>query len=133
MAKLVAPEIIAVAARCMISGTAHGYLFEGELVQTLNGRLLRRRRNDLGPPLATLRFEPVAGPVCGPVDLRLALDRLRDAPPLVRPDHRWARLELRVGAQSIAIDYPRPLIGDSPTDHPADRLYTVLWEWPAPR
>jgi hypothetical protein len=129
MANIVAPEVIVVAARCTISGTAHGYLFEGELVQTVQGRLLRRRRNDLGPPLAELRLEPVDAVL----DLRLELDRLRDAPPLVRPDHRWARLELRVGAEAVVIQYPRPLIGDSPTDHPADRLYTVLWEWPAPR
>ncbi len=119
-------DVIAVAARCTISGAAHGYLFEGELVQTIHGRLMRRRRNEFGPPLDKLNFEPVAAEL----DLRLELERLRVASPLVRPDHRIAHLELRVGKDTVSLQYPRPLVGDVPTDHPADRLYAALWDWP---
>lgn len=95
-------------------------------MQTVDGRVLRRRRNDLGPPLSQLLFEPVDAVI----DLHREFDQLRSAPPLVRPDHRIARIELRIGGKQLAMDYPRPLIGDAPTDHPADRLYAALWDWP---
>ena len=122
-------EVLVGIARCTISGFVHGYVFEGELVQTADGRLVRRRRNEFGPPLDDLAFEAVEPPV----DLRAELDRLRSAPPLVRPDRRFARLVVRVGSDAIELVYPRPFDGDVQTDHPADRLYAALWDWPAPR
>jgi hypothetical protein len=128
MAKIELPEIIVVAARCTMSFAVHGYLFEGELIQTVRGRLLRRRRNELGPRLTELPLRPVGAAL----DLRRELVRLRSAPPLERPGRRVAHLELRAGADAVVITYPRPLISDSLTDHPADRLYDIVFEWPDP-
>lgn len=131
MAKHELPEVIA---RCTMAGAAHGYRFEGELVQTVDARLLRRCRNELGPPLAELAFEPVDADL----DLRIELARLRASPgsrnhrPLARRDRRVVQLELRIGRDVIKIAYPRPVIGDVRTDHPADRLFAALWGWPSP-
>lgn len=107
---------------------AHDYAFEGELVQTEDGRCLRRVRNDLGAKsLEAVELQPA--PI--PLDLRAELDNLRAAPPLVRPDRRVAELRLSVGEQTLELVVPRPLIGDQQTDHPIDRLYGALWGWPS--
>lgn len=114
-------------ARLWMRQYAHDYAFEGELVQTEDGRLLRRVRNDLGAK--SLEAVPWM-PVTIQLDLRAELANLRAAPPLTRPERRVADLRLTVGEQSLELRVPRPLIGDLQTKHPIDRLYAALWGWP---
>ena len=101
-------------------------MFEGELVQTADGGLARRHRDEFGPPLDKVPFEPVEPAF----DLRVELERLRVAPPIVRPMSRVARIEMRAGDAVVTFSYARPMKGDVQTDHPADRLYAALWGWP---
>lgn len=114
-----------VVASCFIRGGMHGYLMVGELVQTADGRLLRRAWADgltEAPPLEEVQLE---------IDLRAELQALRRAPELVRPgSRRVAELEARVGEEILTIRYLRPLIDDRQTDHPADRLYDAIFGWP---
>lgn len=114
-----------VVASCCIRGGAHGHLVVGELLQTADGRFLRRCWAD------GLTAEPPLEEVQLAIDLCAELQALRRAPALAREGaDRWAELEARVGGERLTVRYPRPLIGDSQTDHPVDRLYDAIFGWP---
>ena len=109
--------------RCRITSGAHGYHIVAELVQTEDGRLLCRMTNDFSPPLENQPFVPAAAQL----DLRAELAALRTAGPLQRPAHRFARLEVRVGDESFEGMFTYPQHGDTPIDHPAERLFNAVF------
>jgi hypothetical protein len=97
----------------------HGYSYVVELVQTADGRLMRRATNDFSPPLGRQSLSDAVHQL----DLRAELVALRAAGPLKRPDHRVAKLEFEIDGERIEMMCAYPLVGDAPIDHPADRIF----------
>ncbi|MEO8704894.1 MAG: hypothetical protein ABI867_32880 [Kofleriaceae bacterium] len=104
---------------CRIVSSAHGFQGIGELVLLADGRLLRRRWNDLGAP-------PPYAPAPA-IDLPREIAALATAGTVPRTDTRIATIEVSSG---LTTPYPRPLLGHAQLDHPADRLYAAVWDWP---
>jgi hypothetical protein len=109
-------------ARCTTSTSVHNHDFLGDLLQTAGGRLLRRRRS----VAHSGEWEAVESRV----DLIKELAKLKSAGPVERVLQRGERMTVEAGTATVSLLYPRPMLGEVPTGHPADRIYNALWGWP---
>lgn len=123
---------------CQISEGAHGYSFDGEIIQVADGRFLASAASDLEGALPDVsRYTRVNIRL----DLRDELEQVRAAinengsrsfydDPASGLGGRQKSLTIAVGEDVEYLTFRGPLCGDPFRDTAICRLYRAVWGWP---